>query len=104
MDDLTGLFEAIGSNLFMLSVILGAIMPGVTSFVIGSTWSSEAKAIASVFVSVALGFVATLVAGQWNSADLGGSIILVFFAGVFMHRNFWKTSGLGPKLEEATSR
>ena len=97
-------FSSLGDNLFLLSAVLGAIMPALTSMVIQAQWSSQVKGLVTVVVSVAVGFVATWIAGHWNSTDLTTSILTVFFIGTVVHRNFWKTSGIGPSIESATSK
>src|SRR5690606_34373649 len=96
-------FGNIGDNLFLLSAVLGAIMPAITSLVIQSTWSSQTKGVVSAAISVVIGLIATWIAGHWNSEDLTTSILTVFFVGTVLHRNFWNTSGIGPAIERATN-
>ena len=97
-------FTDLGDNMFLLSAVLGFIMPAIVSMVINSSWSSQAKGVASMLVSVLLGAIVTWIAGHWDGEDLTRSILIVFFIGTVMHRLFWKTSGIGPSIEQATNR
>lgn len=102
--DLPDIINELGDNLFLLSAIIGYFMPVVTSAVINSSWSSQVKGIVSVLVSIALGAGTAYVAGQWNGQDITTSVLVILFLGTVMHRNFWKTSGIGPSIEQATNR
>lgn len=92
----------LGDNLWLFSAVLAYFMPAVTSLVIRRSWGPEAKGIAAMIVSLVLGTAAAYVAGLWDAGNVTRSILIVFFLGVFMHRQFWKPSGIGPAIERVS--
>lgn len=92
----------LGTNLYMWSFVVATVMPIITSLVISSTWSPQLKGVVSVIVSILLGAGTAYFAGQFDGVDATRAVLIIFFGGTFAHRQFWKPSGLGPAIEQAT--
>lgn len=91
------------TNIVMWSSIVGFFLPPVLALVQQPSWSNRVRS--------AVAFVACAVAGAGTAYFQGeltgrrfveaGLVVLVTAMATF--RNFWKTTGITPTIEEATA-
>ena len=91
-------------NVALLSFITGSVIPLLVALVTKLNARSHIKAIANVVLSVVAGTVAYLVEhnGAANATQLVGAVIAAYLASGVTYQNFWKPTGVAPKVAAAT--
>jgi hypothetical protein len=87
------------------TLLIGALLPPLIAFIQRPGWSNRARAIVTVVVCVAVGFVGTYLEGdglQWDG-DLVGACLRVLLAAQATYIAFWKPTQVAPKIELATT-
>jgi len=87
----------------MYSLLVGFFLPPALALLIQTHWDEKLK--------TAVAFVACVIAGAgvaYFQGDLTGkrfvtAALVILTTGYATYRNFWKTSGIAPTIEKATT-
>lgn len=90
-------------------VIVGFLLPLVTSVVQQPTWSTRTRVLVSLVASTIVGIVTVLVTTQLGDLDTSPVGILATIAAVITaaeatYQKLWQPSGIAGSIERATSR
>lgn len=92
MDDLT-----------MWSLIVGTALPPLISVVQQPQWDNRLRSIVTAVICVIAGGVTAYLASDLEGKTWISSALIVVVAAMTTYRNFWKTTGVSPTIEAATS-
>lgn len=85
-------------------LILGVLLPLLTSVVQQPTWSAPLRAVVGLVAAVIGGFVTCLANGTVGDGQtLLSTIAVVLVAAQATYRGFYKPTGVAPGIEAATS-
>lgn len=92
------------SNIEMWSLVIGFLNPIVLAIINQPTWSAPVKSFVA-FVWSAIVSVVTLWLSdvKFDAQNLATTFLLIFVTTIATYRGFWKTSGIAPEIEAATS-
>lgn len=97
------LIQLIVSDPAFLGLLVGALVPLVTSVAQQPGMARKARiALAAVF-SVVAGVVTAWVAGDFNAADVFATVAAVLVSAEAFYQKVWAPSGVAPTIEQATS-
>lgn len=94
---------------FLYSVIMGsALVPNIVSVIVRSHWAGWVKGVIVIATSLVIGSITVWANGQITHGPITFNewltdFFLVGGAAVAAYRLFWQSTGIGPKLEAATS-
>ena len=87
-------------NLSMYTAVVGFFLPALIAVLNRCTWSQTTK-YAMSFAVVCVAVIGHLIfAGEWNMADLPGSILKMLFMTIGSYLIFWRPSGISDKIEQ----
>lgn len=87
-------------NLTMYQAVVGFFLPALIAVVNRCAWGQTTKYAVS-FAIVCVAAAGHLVfAGEWNMADIPGSVLKMLFMTVGSYLIFWRPSGISDKIEQ----
>ncbi len=93
----------ISNNVIMYAALVGFISPLVLSLIIQTGWSVRVQAAVAFIYCILVGAGICYVLDLWQGADIVACILILFTVTVAFYKNFWKPTGVSPKIEEATT-
>jgi len=91
------------TNLAMWSLIVGFVIPPVLAVVQQPTWSQSLRTVVLGVTALIAGFGTAYFAGSLDGKDITTAVLIVLVSAISTYRGFWKTSGVAPAIERATS-
>lgn len=92
------------SNLVMWNLVIGALLPLVISVLQQPRFSSQTRSIITVVVCALGGLGTAYFNGDFEAADITGSILIVAVATITFYKGFFKPTGVSSAIENATSK
>lgn len=91
------------TDLQMWSFLVGALLPPFIAVLQQPKWSDAVRAVATLFVCIAVGAVTTsLEHGLHADEHLATSVLMMLVSAYTTYKNFWKPTGIAPAIESAT--
>lgn len=91
------------TDLAMWNLLLGFLLPLVVAIVQQPKFSDPARALVTFVACVFAGAGTAYFEGSFTGRGIVSSILLTLVVALTTHRNFWKPSGVTPRIEAATS-
>lgn len=85
------------------SALVGFLTPLLVAVVNRSYWKSHVKALVAIASCVVTGFLTAWFNGELNATGLSTAVLIVLLASMATYSQFWKPSGIAPKIETATT-
>ncbi|MGL5816641.1 MAG: hypothetical protein ACRCYR_03690 [Phycicoccus sp.] len=105
---MSGVIDALRDNAVLVSLLVGAVTPLLTSVVQQPALSDRSRRIVAVVVSAVIGVVVAATSGElavndWSDfAELTGVVGVVWAAAEAFYQKVWKPTGVAPAIEGAT--
>lgn len=91
------------ASVAMWGAIVGFLMPAAIAALNRRRWSSSAKGIVAFVACIGAAAGTAYFAGDLgNTSDLTTAALTVFGAAIVTYHQWWKPSGIAPKIEAAT--
>lgn len=101
------LAQAVGpfdGNPTLLAGVVAFLLPPILAVLMQAGWSSQVKAVVAFVVCAAVAFVIVWVNGLADPADYVRTALVVLTVAQATYQGFWRSSGIAPAIERATSR
>lgn len=89
-------------SVLLVSALVAQFMPPLIAVIVRQSWSSQVKGLVAIVLCLLVAIPIVYLQGQWNSESYLTSAITVFTLTAVMYRQFWKPSGIAPRIERAT--
>lgn len=90
-----------------LSVLIGAILPPVFSFIMQTKWSARTQAVVALVLCLAVAAVTSFLVDGVDLKDPDFSLVIwaagIYGSAMITYARFWKPTGVSPTIEEKTS-
>lgn len=87
----------------MYSLLVGFLLPPALAIVMQSRWSDRVRSIVAFIACVIAGAGVAYFQGDLTGKRLVSGALIVLTTGLATYRNFWKSTGISPKIEAATT-
>jgi len=91
------------TNLAMWALIVGFFLPVVISIIVQTSWTTALKASVAFVVCLIAGAGTAYFAGDLDGKDWITASLMIMVTALTTYSQFWKKTGIAPKLESATS-
>ena len=98
------IIDYLTANVTLVGLLVGALIPPVTSIVQQPAWSKATRQGVAVVVSVVFGALTAAAAGDISDpSQVVPTIVAVLLSAEATYQKVWKPSGATAKIEKATS-
>ena len=91
------------TDIQMYALIVGFLLPPALSVLIQSGWSDRVKAVVAFVACAVAGAGTAYLQGDLTGKRFISAGLIILTTGLATYRNFWKPTGISPKIEEATN-
>lgn len=92
------------ANTTLVALLVGLIVPPLTSVIQQPSWSRRVRTIVAVIASLVIGFITAVATGAINDpSQLVPTLIAVLLAAEAAYQKFWAPTGISASVESATS-
>jgi hypothetical protein len=82
----------------VINAVVGAFLPPFIDFINQRVVDSRVRYVISLLISLAIGFVVSLVSGELNAGDVFGGGAIVFAAAQTTYKTYYEKSEVRTKL------
>ncbi len=91
------------NDLLMWTLLVGALTPLVIAIPNQTHWSKTAKGIVTLLICILVGGGTAYFNHAFTGRGIVSCVLIVAVMAVFTYHQFWKTTGIAPALERATT-
>jgi hypothetical protein len=90
-------------NAQMWALVVGFAIPPILAVVQQPGWSQLLRTLVLAVTALVAGLGTAYFAGSFAGKDIVTSILIVLVTAIATYQGFWKSSGMAPAIEKATS-
>ena len=86
------------------SLVIGSLLPMVIAFFQQPQWSDQVRSIVTPIVCVVVAVATVWINGQFDTANLVRTFLIIFLSAQLTYRTYWRPSGITKAIEDRTSK
>lgn len=91
------------TDLQMWSLLVGFFLPPALAVIQQPGWSDRFRTVVAFLACCVAGAGTAYFQDDWHGRPVTSAILVTLVTSLATYRNFWKTTGVAPKIEFATS-
>lgn len=91
------------THLAQISALVGVLLPLLVAIIQQENWSAHVRTLIGVICIIVATTVTAWAEGKLNLHDWATSLITIFTLTQVSYHTLWKTTGVAPAIEHATS-